>query len=147
MSEHTVTWRDRLVAALRARRPRRGRRGMTLMEVMIVIAIILLLMGALTFGLAGMFQDAQGDTARLVMTKIDQKIRIHQVKKNGKLPDSIEDLYKGEQLPVDPWGNQFKLVKSGKGGRGYDIVSYGADGKEGGTGADADIRLSDGGGE
>jgi general secretion pathway protein G len=123
-----------------SRRASRRRRGMTLMEVMIVIAIILLLMGALTFGLAGMFQDAQGDTARLIMTKVDQKVKIYKVKKK-KLPDSLDELYKNEDKPVDPWGNEFRYTKSGA--KGYDIISLGADGKEGGTGADEDIKLSD----
>ena len=141
------TWRERLLLradVARAARTRRGRRGMTLMEVMIVIAIILLLMGALTFGLAGMFQDAQGDTARLMISKIDQKVKVYRVKKK-KLPDGIDELYRGEDKPVDPWGNEFVFRKGGggKGGGEYDIISYGADGKEGGTGADEDIKLSE----
>jgi len=140
MREIVQTYLFRLEADA-VRRAGRRRRGMTLMEVMIVIAIIMLLMGALTFGLAGMFQQAQGDTARLLMTKIDQKAKVYRVKKK-KLPDSIEELYKDEDQPTDPWGNKFRFVKGGD--KGYDIISYGADGHEGGTGADADIKLSDG---
>lgn len=129
-----------LRAALARSRRRRSRRGMTLMEVMIVIAIILLLMGALTFGLAQMFGEAQGDTASLMIARINEKVKIYQVKKK-KLPDSLEELYKGEDVPKDPWGNAFVLRKGGN--KGYDIISYGSDGKEGGTGAAADIKLSD----
>lgn len=136
MTDTTLdTLRDHLTA-LRADRRRRSRRGMTLMEIMIVIAIIILLMGALTFGLAGMFQDAQEDTASLQISRINEKIKIYQVKRK-KLPESIQALYDGEEVPKDPWGNEFHLKKGGKGG--YDIISYGPDGKEGGE----DVKLSD----
>lgn len=129
-----------LRAALVRSRSRRARRGMTLMEVMIVIAIILLLMGALTFGLAQMFGEAQGDTASLMIARINEKVKIYQVKKK-KLPDSLSEIYKGEEGPKDPWGNEFVYRKGGA--KGYDIISYGADGKEGGTGTDSDIKLSE----
>lgn len=135
--ERTIEILRRLLAA---RRTRRTRRGMTLMEVMIVIAIILLLMGALTFGLAQMFGEAQSDTARLMISRINEKVRIYQVKKK-KLPDDLAEIYRGEDVPNDPWGNPFVFRKGGP--KGYDIISYGADGKEGGTGNDSDIKLSD----
>ncbi len=40
---------------------------------------------------------------------------------------------------LDPWGNKFVLVIPGQKNIDFDIVSYGADGKPGGTGEDADI--------
>jgi general secretion pathway protein G len=42
----------------------------------------------------------------------------------------------------DPWGNGYIYVYPGTHGT-YDIVSYGADRQEGGTGADADIASWD----
>lgn len=136
---------DRIEAALAAQRARaeatRSRRGMTLMEVMIVIAIIMLLMGALTFGLISTFGQAQADTAALQIAKINEKVQIYKVKKK-KLPDDLSDLYRGEDPPMDPWGNAF-VFRKGSGPDGYDILSYGADGREGGTGNDADVKLSE----
>jgi len=142
----TPTLQDRIDAALasQARRlaRRQGhRRGMTLMEVMIVIAIILLLMGALTFGLVSTFGEAQADTAALQIARINEKVQIYKVKKR-KLPDDLSDVYRGEDPPMDPWGNQF-VYRKGGGANGYDIISYGNDGREGGTGNDADIKLSE----
>jgi general secretion pathway protein G len=131
---------SRLSSLLPAARVARGRRGMTLMEVMIVIAIILLLMGVLTFGLGGMFNQAQGDAAMLQINRINEQVRIYQIKKK-KVPGDLKDLFDGETVPLDPWGNEYLLKQGGK--NGYDIVSLGADGKEGGTGSDADIKLSD----
>jgi general secretion pathway protein G len=125
--------------AVQAASPRR-RRGMTLMEVMIVIAIILLVMGALSFGVLGMFEDARGDTARLQINRINERVKIYQIKKK-KVPASLADVYTNEPEPTDPWGKPFVLRPGGA--KGYDIVSLGGDGKEGGTGTDADIKLSE----
>ena len=45
---------------------------------------------------------------------------------------------KGGRVPDDPWGMPYVYRAPGEHGV-YDIVSYGADGQEGGTGAAADI--------
>jgi general secretion pathway protein G len=45
-------------------------------------------------------------------------------------------------LQNDPWGRPYQYVQPGR-TRAYDIISYGADGREGGSGADADITNSD----
>ena len=46
--------------------------------------------------------------------------------------------WKNGTLPKDPWGNEYKYSSPGTKGA-YDIVSYGADGKEGGDGPNKDI--------
>lgn len=43
-----------------------------------------------------------------------------------------------ERVPSDPWGNGYKYLNPGAHGE-IDVFSYGADGKEGGEGNDADI--------
>jgi general secretion pathway protein G len=45
---------------------------------------------------------------------------------------------KGNTVPNDPWGRSYLYRSPGQHGT-YDIVSYGADGQEGGTGAASDI--------
>jgi len=45
---------------------------------------------------------------------------------------------KGHGLPSDPWGKPYVFRAPGQ-QSAYDVVSYGADGREGGTGASADI--------
>jgi general secretion pathway protein G len=42
-------------------------------------------------------------------------------------------------LPEDPWGNSYEYVSPGR-ANAFDIVSYGADHREGGTAADMDLR-------
>ena len=47
--------------------------------------------------------------------------------------------YLSKEIPLDPWGNQFIYRAPGRSG-GYEIISYGADGLEGGTNDAADIE-------
>jgi general secretion pathway protein G len=41
-------------------------------------------------------------------------------------------------LPKDPWDNDYQYISPGANGP-FDVFSYGADGKEGGEGYDADV--------
>ena len=47
--------------------------------------------------------------------------------------------YLKKDIPVDPWGSPFVYRSPGRNG-GYEILSYGADSKEGGEGDNADIN-------
>ena len=46
--------------------------------------------------------------------------------------------WKNGAIPKDPWGNEYKYTSPGA-KAAYDIVSYGADGKEGGDGPNKDV--------
>ena len=46
--------------------------------------------------------------------------------------------YLKKEIPKDPWGNSFEYRSPGRSG-GYEIFSFGADGREGGEGEDRDI--------
>jgi general secretion pathway protein G len=46
--------------------------------------------------------------------------------------------YLKKEVPSDPWGQAYVYRAPGRTG-GYEIVSYGADGREGGDGENADI--------
>ena len=43
------------------------------------------------------------------------------------------------KLPTDPWGNEFVYLSPGVNGE-YDLMSYGADGVQGGEGKNQDIN-------
>ena len=45
-------------------------------------------------------------------------------------------------LPSGPWGHAYEYVSPGK-TKPYDIICYGADHREGGTGADKDLTSND----
>jgi general secretion pathway protein G len=44
-----------------------------------------------------------------------------------------------EAIPKDPWGNSYQYNYPGRNGRAYEIISYGADGREGGEGSNRDV--------
>jgi general secretion pathway protein G len=45
------------------------------------------------------------------------------------------------QVPVDPWGNAYQYSTPGPSGLPFALYSFGADGKAGGEGLDADIGI------
>ncbi len=53
---------------------------------------------------------------------------------SGKL---VEPLLK--QLPMDPWGHPYEYNQPGRNNEPYEVICFGADGREGGEGADGDI--------
>ena len=129
---------------LRTRR-RHARRGMSLIEVMVVIAIILTLMGVIAIGVMQAFGDAQVSTTQITMGKVSERIEIYMLRKK-KPPSTSEglgELFEGDGPPNDAWGNPIVYVSPGPNGQPYDLLSYGADGQEGGTGNNADIRWSE----
>ena len=127
-------------------RRRLSRRGMSLIEIMVVIAIILTLMGVIAIGVMAAFGDAQVQTTTITMAKVSERIEIYMLRKK-KPPSTSEGL--GELFasdggaPTDAWGTELVYISPGPGGQPYDLVSYGADKQEGGTGNDADIRWSE----
>jgi general secretion pathway protein G len=54
------------------------------------------------------------------------------------VPNNWKDGGYLERLPNDPWGNQYQYLNPGVHGE-IDVFSYGADGKAGGEGNDADV--------
>ncbi len=44
-----------------------------------------------------------------------------------------------DRLQKDPWGNEYQYLRPGRDDREYDLYSLGADGRPGGTDANADI--------
>lgn len=120
------------------------RAGMTLVEVIVVIAIILALTSILAFGVFSVFGQAKADTAKLQIARLESRVQIY-IARNGRPPSTSEGLAAAlapEEVPKDPWGNDYRYVTPGPNGEPYDIVSLGADNAEGGTGDAADLRLS-----
>ncbi|MFP3183561.1 MAG: type II secretion system major pseudopilin GspG [Paraburkholderia sp.] len=59
-------------------------------------------------------------------------------KSETPVPNRLKDDSYLKRLPSDPWGNAYKYRNPGVHGQ-IDVFSYGADGKRGGEGTDADI--------
>ena len=122
------------------------RYGFSLIEVMIVVVIIGLLAGVVTYATSGYLGRAKRERARSDVATYAGAVDGYYLA-NGRYPDNREGLKAlapnfVKVVQNDPWGRPYQYVQPGRTGP-YDVVCYGADGREGGTGDDADITNSD----
>ena len=128
--------------------------GMTLIEILVVLVLIGIVMGVLGGNFIGKGEKAKGDAAKIEIGQIGQALDLYKLE-IGKYPTTQEGLqalvtapsgtdrwngpyWKNKAIPKDPWGNEYRYTAPGQHGP-FDIVSLGADGREGGEGADKDI--------
>src|SRR5258705_8013671 len=122
------------------------RRAFSLIEIMIVVVIIGLMAGVVTLATTGYLERAKKERARSDIATYSTALDSYYLQK-GKFPDTqdglkalVPEFVKGIQN--DPWGHPYQYLKPGR-NTPYEIISYGADGREGGTGGDADISSSE----
>jgi general secretion pathway protein G len=122
------------------------RRAFSLIEVMIVVVIIGLLAGVVTYATTSYMDKAKRQRARSDIATYSGAVDAFYLDK-GRFPTNQEGLKAlvpefVKLLQNDPWGRPYQFVQPGKAGK-YEIISYGADGREGGNGEDRDITNSD----
>lgn len=128
-------------------------KGFTLIElliVMVILGLLAALVGPRMFGKVGqsrqkaakaqisLFETAL-DTYRLDTTRYpttDQGLQALREKPHGV--ERWDGPYLPKEVPVDPWGNPYQYRSPSDHGE-YEIVSFGADGRPGGEGEDADV--------
>ena len=126
------------------RRRQRREEGFTLVELMVVIVIIGLLATVVIINVMPATDRAAATKARADIATLEQGVEMYRLSKL-RYPGGDEGLRavvrEGfiKRLPNDPWGNPYRYAAPGRDGRAFDIMSYGADGREGGEGEDADI--------
>jgi general secretion pathway protein G len=134
--------RRRLRAATRRRR--KGQEGFTLVELMVVIVIIGLLATVVVINVMPASNRAAVTKARADISTLEQGLQMYRLD-NMRYPsgeEGLQALVQGQyiqRLPNDPWGNPYAYRAPGRDGRPFDILSYGADGREGGSGENEDI--------
>jgi general secretion pathway protein G len=122
--------------------PFNNRKGFSLIEIMIVVVIIGLMAGVITYATAGYLEKAKIKRAKADIATLVGGVDAFYLDK-GRYPENQEGLkilapQFIKTIQPDPWGHAYQYVQPGKGGA-FDIICFGADGREGGTGADADI--------
>ncbi len=133
---------------------RRAQRGMTLIEILVVLVLIAIVMGIVGGNFIGQGEAAKSKAAAIEIGQIGQALDLYKLEV-GRYPTTQEGLqalitapsgvanwngpyWKKGTLPKDPWTNEYKYTSPGQKGA-YDIVSMGADGKDGGEGSAKDI--------
>ena len=136
------------------------RRAFTMIEIMAVIVIIGILAGIVAVSVVGKI-----DKARVISTKASLKMlhsAVIQFKLDtGRYPTEeagLQELIEQPtdvtgwntggylettSLPKDAWGNDFVYQLLPESGKPFVIISYGANGEEGGEGYDADLYSTD----
>jgi general secretion pathway protein G len=118
--------------------------GFTLVELMVVIVIIGLLATVVIINVMPATDKAAITKARADVATLEQGVEMYRLNKL-RYPSGSEGLQSVtsegyvKRLPKDPWGNAYHYALPGRDGRQFEIYSYGADGREGGEGQDADI--------
>jgi general secretion pathway protein G len=149
----------RLARYFEASRGARGHRksGFTLLEMLVVIAIIGLIMALVGPRVLNYLNESKVKTARIQIQGFASALSLFHLDA-GRYPSSAEGLaalvqptvgvpgwngpyLKGGTVPKDPWGTPYVYRSPGQHGP-YDLISYGADGREGGTGPAADISAA-----
>ena len=131
---------------------------MTLIEILVVLVLLGIVMGIVGGKYLQRGEQAKQRAAKIEIGQIAQTLDLFKLEV-GRYPTGQEGLqalvtappgvsnwngpyWKDGSVPKDPWGNEYKYAIPGQHGA-YDIISYGADGKEGGEGADKDITSWD----
>lgn len=133
---------------------RTGEAGFTLVELLVVLVILVLLAGIIGPRVIGYLGSSRSKTALIQIESLVTSVELYHidvgryptvqeglgalVKSTAPVPGWNGPYISKGAIPLDPWGQPYRYAVPGRNGR-FDIVSYGRDGKEGGSGEDADI--------
>ena len=135
----------------------KSRSGFTLVELMAVLLIIALLAGVAAKNIMGQIEKAKVNSTKATLSNLHQAVNMFKID-TGRYPteevglwelvEEPTDVYgwveggylEQTTVPRDGWKNEFVYMLNPESGKPFVIISYGADGKEGGDGNNADIE-------
>ena len=133
--------------------------GFTLIEMLVVLVIIGLLAGLVGPKLFTKVDSSKVQTAQTPVKMLKGALEamrldigtfptteqglalLTEQPKDEKLRAKWHGSYLEDALPNDPWGNPYQYSVPGSNGQPFALYSFGADGKKGGEGNDADIGM------
>lgn len=132
---------------------RKRQQGFTLIELLVVLTILAMLAALVVPRVFHNLEKAKVNTAKAQIAAFESAIGSYRldvgsfpttdmglqalrVRPNGV--DNWDGPYLPKDIPLDPWGHPYVYRSPSEHGD-YEIISYGADGREGGEGLDADI--------
>jgi len=137
--------------------PRHGEMGFTLVEIIVVITIMALIMTLVGPRVLNYLSESKVKAAKIQIESLASALDLYFLD-TGQYPSNAEGLsalvqrpgsssgwngpyLRGTIVPNDPWGRPYIFRAPGL-QSSYDIISYGSDGQEGGSGVAADIISS-----
>ncbi len=140
----------------KAHRPphRAGEAGFTLIELLVVMVILVLLASLVAPRVIGYLGSSRTKSAKVQIESLSTSLELYKLD-TGRYPDAREGLtalvqrpgdlpswngpyLKKDKVPLDPWGQPYIYRYPGQHGP-FDILTLGADKKEGGQGEDQDV--------
>ena len=145
---------DHFLTIIMDKQKRSHIRGFTLIELLVVLAILGMIVGLVGPQVMKNLGSAKTDTAKLQIADFGVALDMYYLQ-TGRYPTTSEGLLalieapagvagwngpylKKKKIPKDPWKKNYHYSSPGEHGN-YDLLSYGADGKQGGEGENADI--------
>jgi general secretion pathway protein G len=137
-------------------------KGFTLLEIIVVVFILSLLAAIVAPKIIGRTDDARIAEGKVQIKNFETALKLFKLDNafypsteqglsaliekptTGQVPEKYREggYLEQRKIPADPWGNPYIYISPGVYGD-FDLISYGADGKEGGEGKDADIKSWD----
>jgi general secretion pathway protein G len=133
---------------------RKSERGITLIEMMVVVVIIALFAALVGPKMLGQADKAKRTAARVQINSFMTALGAYKLDIGNYPPTDLgfaalrvkpenstqwAGPYLQQDIPLDPWAHPYQYKFPGDHGDDPDIISYGADGQEGGEGNNADI--------
>jgi general secretion pathway protein G len=131
--------------------------GFTLIELMVLVVIVGLLVSLVAPRYLGQSVRSNGNTARTQIQSLGKALNQYRVDV-GAYPSTEQGLhalevrpdgvdrwqgpYVQNDVPADPWGRQYRYKSPGDHAE-FDLFTYGADDKPGGTGDNLDVASWD----